>query len=219
MAIRARLYDYLGAASILTAFVSLLVGRVLNYQLRTVPGTFLERVAIKADVWEAAHVWLLIGSVALIPASLALRRLLRARSPWLVDIATAIAVIGGALTVGQMALDFAMLAAAQGTPPAQDVVDRLRAMPIVDWAFYKLPNSAMFAHVLFVVALWREGRGWRLAAGLVTIGILALAVGSLLGPIGERIAFGVATLGYVIVAWKLAVTGMPTDIAENGLPR
>lgn len=211
MATRSRLYDYLGAASITTAFVSLLVGRVMNYQLRTVEGTFLERVALKADVWETAHVWLLVGSVALIPASLALRRLLHPRSPRLVDVATAIAVIGAALTVGQMALDFAMLAAAQGTPPAQEVVDRLRAMPIVDWAFYKLPNTAMFAHGLFVVALWKQGRGWRFPAALVTIGVLALAFGSLLGPIGERIAFGVATLGYVSVAWKLAGGGVPQD--------
>ena len=211
MATRNRLYDYLGAASLVTAFVCLLVGRILNYQLRTVAGTFLERVALKADVWEMAHLWLLVGSVALVPASLALRRLLHAASPRLVDIATAIAVLGAALTVGQMALDFAMLAAAQGTPPAQEVVDRLRAMAIVDWAFYKLPNTAMFAHALFVIAFWKMGRVWRFPAALVTIGVLALAFGSLLGPIGERIAFGMATIGYVSVAWKIMAGDVPQD--------
>jgi hypothetical protein len=212
MPARSRLYDYVGAASIATAFLCLLVGRILNYQLRTVEGTFLERVALKADVWQAAHVWLLVGSVALIPASLALRRMFYARSPWLVDVAATIAVVGAALTVGQMSLDFAMLAAAQGTPPAQDVIDRLRAMPIVAWAFYTLPNTAMFAHLLFIVAIVREGRGWRIAAALITIGVLALAFGRLLGPIGERVAFSIATVGYLIVAWKLAASGSaPND--------
>jgi hypothetical protein len=211
MPARSRLYDYIGAASIAAAFICLLVGRVLNYQLRAVEGTFLERVALKADVWQAAHMWLLVGSVALIPASLALRRLFYARSPWLMDVAATVAVAGAALTVGQMSLDFAMLAAAQGKPPAQEVIDRLRAMPIVQWAFYTLPNTAMFAHVLFIVAIARAGRGWRTAAALITVGVLALAFGQWLGPIGERVAFSIATIGYLIVAWKLAANGNSPD--------
>jgi hypothetical protein len=104
-----------------------------------------------------------------------------------------------------------MLAAAQGTPPAQDVIDRLRAMPIVEWAFYTLPNTAMFAHLLFLAAIVREGRGWRIAAALIAIGIFALAFGRFLGPIGERVAFSIATVGYLIVAWKLAASGVASS--------
>lgn len=201
----ARLYDYLGAACVAVAFCSLFVGRVLNYQLTTVEGTFLERVAAKAEVWDVAHRWLLVGAVSLIPAALALRRSFYRKTPKLVDVATAIVVFGAALTVGQLALDYAALASAQSNPPAQQTMDLLRAMPIVDWAFYKLPNFAMLANVLFAIAIWNQGPNWRVQAALVVLGVVALAVGRMLGPIGERVALGIATLGYLSVAWKMVV--------------
>jgi hypothetical protein len=210
----ARVYDYLGAACVAVAFCSLFVGRVLNYQLTTVEGTFLERVAAKAEVWDLAHRWLLVGAVALIPAALALRRSFYRKTPRLADVAAAIVVFGGALTVGQLALDYAMLAAAQSDPPSQQTIDLLRAMPIVDWAFYKLPNFAMLANILFAFAIWKQGPSWRLQAALVVLGVVALAVGRMLGPIGERVALGIATLGYLSVAWKMAAGNEQADASN-----
>ena len=214
MPFSARVYDYLGAASVAVAFCSLFIGRVLNYQLSTVEGTFLERVAAKAEVWDAAHRWLLVGAVALIPAALALRRSFYRKTPKLADVAAAIAVFCAALTVGQLALDYAMLAAAQSEPPAQQTIDLLRAMPIVDSAFYKLPNIALLAQVLFAIAIWKQGPGWRIQAVLVILGVTAIAVGTMLGPIGERVALGVATIGYLSVAWKMVVGNQQFDARE-----
>lgn len=209
MSNRAKVYDYLGAASIAVAFVSLLIGRVLNYQLSTVPGTHLERVAAKAEAWDWAHRFLLLGAIALIPAALALRRKLLATAPLLVDLATAVTVIGAALTVGQLALDYAILAAAQLSPPNQALVDGLRAMPFVEFAFYTVPTAAMLSHLVIAAVFVMHGRGWQYLAALIVLGVFAMLFGSVLGPIGERIAMGIATFGYLGAAWKIAF-GEPT---------
>jgi hypothetical protein len=201
---RARVYDYLGAASIAVAFVSLLIGRVLNYQLSTVPGSHLERVAAKAEVWDWAHRFLLVGAIALIPAALALRRKLFATAPLLVDLATTVTIFGAALTVGQLALDYAILAAAQLSPPNQALVDGLRAMPFVEHTFYTVPTAAMLSHLVIAAVFVMHGRGWQYLAVLIVLGVFAMLFGTALGPIGQRIAMGIATLGYLGAAWKIA---------------
>jgi hypothetical protein len=200
-----RTYDLLGALSVAGAFVCLLVGRVLNFQLSIVPGSHLERVAAKAEIWDWAHRFLLVGAVLLIPAALALRRKLLATAPLLVDIATAITIFGAALTVGQLALDYAILAAAQFTPPDQAVVDRLRAMPFVEHTFYTIPTLSVLSHLLIAAVFVMHGRGWQYFAALVLLGVFAMFFGSMLGPIGVRVAMAIATLGYLGAAWKIAL--------------
>lgn len=204
MTSRARVYDYLGAASIAVAFVSLLIGRVVNYQLLAVPGTHLERVAAKAEVWDWAHRFLLLGALALISAALTLRRKLFTTAPLLVDIATTVTIFGAALTVGQLALDYAILAAAQLSPPNQALVDALRAMPFVQHTFYTVPTAAMLSHLVIAAVFVMHGRGWQYLAALIVLGVFAIMFGSVLGPIGARIAMGIATLGYLGAAWKIA---------------
>lgn len=206
-----RTYDLLGAISVAGAFVCLFVGRVLNYQIATLPGSFLERVAAKAEVWDWAHRVLLVGAVLLIPAALALRRKLIETAPLLVDIATAVTIFGAALIVGQLALDYAILAAAQLTPPDQAVVDRLRAMPFVEHTFYTIPTLSVLSHLLFAAVFVMHGRGWQYLAAFVLLGVIAMFFGSLLGPIGVRIAMAIATLGYLGAAWKIALGDRPAN--------
>lgn len=205
MVSRHRLLDYLAAASVVVALGSLFLGRALIYPVGVASGTFLERVAAQSAAWDVGHKWLLVGIIALIPATLGLRRVLRARAPWLVDAATAFSILGAALTVGQFALDFAMMAAAHVEPRAagEQFLDLLGEQPFVDWAFYKLTDVSQLGLLLFGVALWRQGPSWRPQAAIVSLPIALLLFGDSLGLIGIRVAMGLLFVAFVAVAWKM----------------
>lgn len=202
-----RVVDYLAAISIIIAFGALFLGRLMTYSLATATGTFLERVAAQSRAWDFAHRVMLVGIIGLIPAAIALRRAARGRSTWLADIAAGLIILGAALGVGQYALDFAMLAAARIEPSeaGESFISLLRGESFVDWAFYKLPGIAQLGLVLFTVVMWLQGTGWRLQAVSLTVAAVAALVAPLLiGPVGIRLALGLAFLGFATVAWKIA---------------
>ena len=214
---RERILDLLGAASVVLAFGGLFVGRVLTYPLSSVEGTFLVRVAAKADFWDAAHRAMLIGALFAVPAALTLARALRAGLPRLVDIAAGLMILAAMLSVGQFALDYAFLAAAQmrSRPDAIEFHDLLRSQPFVDLLFYKLANLAWIGVALFPIALWKRGVAWRPAAGVVFLAIVTMLAQSQLGPLGPRIATGLMFLGFSLAAWQIAGFGNPRPNAET----
>jgi hypothetical protein len=163
-----------GAVSIFVAFGGLFIGRMMIYPVARAEGTFFERVAAEATAWDWGHRVMLLGMISVIPATLALRHAFHQRSPVLTDVATLLALIGAPLGVGQYALDYAMLAAARlSTVEAADQFDAaLRGQEFVQWTFYRLPDLAQLGLLLFTVALWRQGPGWRLQAALVIIAAL-----------------------------------------------
>jgi hypothetical protein len=201
-----KLTNYLAAASVLVAFGGLFFGRLLMYPVSTAPGGFLDRLAAESAAWNSGHRVMLLGPVFLIPATLGMRRALRQRAPWLVDVGTTLVIAGAALTVGQFALDFAMLAAAHVEPreAGQQFVDGLRGQPFVEWAFYKLPDISQIGLILFTIALWKQGSEWRVQAALVTLAALVQLSGAWLGPIGIRVALGIMFVAFASVAWKIA---------------
>ncbi len=218
MTISDKLANYLAAASLLLAFGGLFFGRLLMYPVAVAPGGFLNRLALESAAWDVGHRWMLLGPVFLIPATLGMRRALRPRAPWLVDVGTTLVIAGAALTVGQFALDFAMLAAAHVEPreAGQEFVDQLRGQPFVQWVFYRLPDVSQIGLILFTVALWMQGRSWRVQAVLVTLAAAVQLSGAWLGPIGIRVALGIMFVAFASVAWKIAVgTPLPRQPAET----
>jgi hypothetical protein len=201
-----RIVDYLAAASIVIAFGGLFFGRLMIYPVAVAQGSFLARVAAAADAWDSGHRVMLIGMIGLIPAAIALRRALVARSPWLANAAAVLAIFGAALGVGQYALDFAMLAAAQLEPAAGErFIEALEADAFVQWAFYKLPDFSQLGLILVTIALWRQGPSWRLPAALVTVAaVAALAAPPFFGAWGVRVGMGLSFVGFAAVAWKIA---------------
>jgi len=205
---RPKTIDYLSALAILVAFAGLFFGRLMIYPVATATGTFLERVAARAEAWDWGHRVMLVGMLAVLPAALALWRIVRDRSPRLAELGAALTMLGAALGVGQYALDFAMLAAAHMEPAAagEQFLTALRADTFVQFVFYRLPDVSQLGLILFTVALWRQGRDWRLQAALVTIAAFAFLIGPLvLGSLGVRIALGLMFCGFATVAWKVAL--------------
>jgi hypothetical protein len=179
------------------------------YPVAAGSGTFLERVAAEAEAWDHGHRVMLVGMVGLIPAAVGIRRAVRGRWNWLADAACGLTILGAALGVGQYALDFAMLAAAQVQPreAGAEFFTLLRAAPFVDWAFYKLPDLSQVGLLLFTAVLWLQGAGWRPQAVLVTLAALVALGGPLMfGAAGVRVGLGLALLGFATVAWKIALS-------------
>ncbi len=204
---RERTADLLTALTVVVAFGGLFFGRLMLYPVSIAQGSFLERVAARSSDWHTGHQWMLAGIVAMIPATIGLRRVLRERSPWLTNLATTLTIFGATLTVGQFALDFAMQAAAQIESPdaGAQFLDALKSDAFAQWAFYKLPDVSQLGLILFTVVLWRQGAGWRLQAALVTLASLTFLVGPYFyGAIGVRVALGLMFVGFLTVAWKIA---------------
>ena len=200
--------DYLSAVAIVVAFGGLFFGRLMIYPVAAATGTFLERVLARAEAWDWGHRVMLAGMLSVLPAALALWRIVRDRSPRLSALGAALTMLGATLGVGQYALDFAMLAAARIEPAAagEQFLTALRADAFVQSAFYRLPDVSQLGLILFTVALWRQGPAWRLQAALVTIAALAFLIGPLvLGSLGVRIALGLMFGGFATVAWKVAL--------------
>jgi hypothetical protein len=215
MRARRRIIDYLAAASIVLAFGGLFFGRLMLYPVAIARGGFLERLAARSQEWDLGHRVMLLGMMALIGATIGLRRALRTRSPWLVDIAAGLTIAGAALGVGQYALDFAMLAAARVEPrtAGEQFVELLRADSFVQLAFYTLPDVGQLGLILFTIVLWLQGAGWRPQAALVTLAAATALVGPLVfGAMGVRVGLGLAFVGFSTVAWKIAAgSAEPTD--------
>ncbi len=204
---RQRIIDYLAAISIVVAFGGLFFGRLMIYPVSKAPGAFLERVAAKSEAWDSGHRLMLLGMIALIPAAIALRRTVRKASPLLCDVAATLAILGATLGVGQYALDFAMLHASQmeSTDAREQFLHAWETGSFVQWVFYELPDLGQLGLILFAVALWKLGAGWRLQAVLVTLAAATSVFGPLLvGPMGVRIALGLGFLGFSTLAWKIA---------------
>ncbi len=197
--------EMLSAASVVVAFGGLFIGRMMIYPVSTAAGTFLERVAAQSQAWDHGHRVMLVGMIGLIPASISLRRVLREKAPWLVDVGTGLTLVGAALGVGQYALDFAMLAASQIEPSTagQQFTAALRDQPFVELAFYKLPDLGQLGLILFTIALWRQGPGWRVAASIVTLAAVAFLLGNFLGAIAVRVGLGLMFVGFSVVAWRM----------------
>lgn len=206
MQIPSRVVTIGGAISIVVAFGGLFIGRMMIFPVARAEGTFFQRVAAESTAWDWGHRVMLLGMVSVIPATLALRHALHGRSPLLTDIAAGLALLGAALGVGQYALDFAMLAAAGISSPeaAEQFEAGLRGQVFVQWVFFRLPDLAQVGLLLFTVALWRQGPGWRWQAVLVSIAALASLVGpQVVGAMGVRIALGLWFLGFASVAVKI----------------
>jgi hypothetical protein len=74
----------------------------------------------------------------------------------------------------------------------------------VQWAFYRLPDLGQVGLLLFTVALWRQGRGWRVQAALVSLGAIVSLVGpQVAGAMGVRIALALWFVGFTSVALKI----------------
>jgi hypothetical protein len=204
---RQKSVDHLSALAILVAFGGLFLGRLMIYPVATATGKFLERVAAQSEAWDWGHRVMLVGMVAVAPAAIALCRVMRAQSPRLAELAAGLTILGATLGAGQYALDFAMLAAARIDPAVagEQFLTALREDAFVQWAFYRLPDVSQLGLILFTIALWRQGPGWRLQAGLVTVAAGAFLLGPLaLGSTGTRIALGLMFAGFATVAWKIA---------------
>lgn len=208
----------LGGICIFVAFGGLFVGRMMIYPAAVAKGNFLQRLQSEATAWDYGHRVMLVGAIALIPALLTLWAVIRLKSPRLAFCATCLGIFGAALLVGQFTLDFAMLAAAQIEPRSagEAVVDKLMSQPFVDLAFYKLPDLFQLAAVLFVIALWRQGKEWRWPATTATLAVLVSLVGPLLwGGLGERIALGSFWVAFSFVALKILRNGLPAAGQEQ----
>ncbi len=205
-----------GAVSIVIAFGGF-IGRMMIYPVARAEGTFFQRVAAESTAWDWGHRVMLLGMVCVIPATLALRHAFHERSPVLTDIATLLALIGAPLGVGQYALDYAMLAAARlPTVEAADQFDAaLRGQEFVQWTFYRLPDLAQVGLLLFTIALWRQGPGWRWQAVLVSIAALTSLIGpQVVGAMGVRIALGLWFVGFTSVAVKI-VRGAVREVSAS----
>lgn len=208
MQISSRIAIVGGAISIVLAFGGLFIGRLMIYPVARAHGTFFERVAAEATAWDWGHRVMLLGMISVIPASLALRHAFRERSPLLTDIAAGLGIVGAALGVGQYALDYAMLAAARlpTAEAARQFDAALREQAFVQWVFYRLPDLAQVGLLLFTIALWRQGAGWRWQAALVSVAALSSLGGPLVvGSMGVRIALGLWFVGFSSVALKIAL--------------
>lgn len=207
-----------GSICIFVAFGGLFIGRMMIYPAAVAKGNFLQRLDSEATAWDYGHRVMLVGAIALIPALLTLWAVIRFQSPRLALSATCLGIFGAALLVGQFALDFAMLAAAQIEPRSagQAVVDSLQSQPFVELAFYKLPDLLQLGAVLFVIGLWRVGKNWRWPATTATLAVLISLVCPLLwGGLGERIALGAFWIAFSFVAFKIFCIGLPATVQER----
>lgn len=211
MPTRDRTLDFLGAASVLLAFGALFAGRVIMWPVAMAPGSFFERLRAEAWAWDVSHAVMTVGLVAMLPAAMALGRALRAPgwSQWLVDLGQGLVMLAAALGIGQFALDYAMLAAAQqpslaGGEAGAEIAERLRHYPFVDIAFYEVANPAWIGLAFFGVAMLLRKRWWRIAGLFVLAAVVIKIFESSMGPIGPRIALGIQFVGFAIAAWLIA---------------
>ena len=211
MPTRDRTLDILGAASVLLAFGALFVGRVIMWPVAMAPGSFFERLRAEAWAWDVSHAVMTVGLVAMLAAAMALGRALRAPgwSQWLVDLGQALVMLAAALGIGQFALDYAMLAAAQqpslaGADAGAEMAERLRHYPFIDIAFYQVANPAWIGLGLLGVAMLLRPRWWRIAGAIALAAVVVKMFESSMGPIGPRIALGIQFVGFSIAAWLIA---------------
>ncbi len=214
---QARIANYLGAAVIILAFGALFVGRIIMYPVAVAPGNFFERVRAESAAWNLSHQIMTIGLVALIPAAIALARALRPRSPWLTNIGLVLTFLAGALGVGQFALDFAMLAAAQAPTPGAgaEVASKLREQPFVNLVFYKIANNSWVGLGFLGAAMCFLRAPWRIGGIIVLLAIPIKLLEPKFGSLAPRIALGFDFTGFAIAAWCMIArpTPTPTEVA------
>ncbi|HBS29946.1 MAG TPA: hypothetical protein DEB06_11000, partial [Phycisphaerales bacterium] len=195
-----------GAICIVLGFGALFVGKVIMYPTALIPGSLLDRLRAEPAAWEWSHRIMTVGFVLLLPACVSLWGALRSKSPILSWLGALLLGLGAAMSIGQFALDFAYLVAAQNLPPdaGQAFVDAMLAHPFAHAAFYEVPNLSGIGVLLLAIAMLRQGRAWWLAGAVVALTIASSLVEKQFGPIGSRITVGVQFLGFTLAAWRMA---------------
>lgn len=197
-----RTLDRLGAASLVVAFGLLFAGWVVMYPVAVASGGLLDRIRAEEAAWDLAHRLLLIGAIVLVGASLALGRALRRRTPVLAGAAAVLLVLAAILSVGQYALDYAVLAASDLAPSSGDaLVSGVLDHPFVSFLLFDLADIAWAGLALAAVAMWMQrDRVWRVAAAVVAVAVVLRTFDGSFGVLGPRIAYGVQFLGFAVAA-------------------
>jgi len=178
----------LHATIVAAGFSLFLVGRVIMYPAALAPGGLLDRVRAESAAWDYSHRVLILAALLHIPAVLIICRALSTRTPKLSVITSFLLITGAALSIGQFALDYAVLAASTVEPASGDAVfAAFRNHPFVDLAFYKSPNITGLGFVTLAIALWLHAGLWRVASSLIAAMIVCSLVQSQFGIHGPRL--------------------------------
>lgn len=213
----ARTLDRLGSASLVVASGLLFAGWVVMYPVAVASGGLLDRIRAEESAWDLAHRLLLIGAIVLVGASLALGRALRRRTPALAGAATMLLVLAAVLSVGQYALDYAVLAASDLPPSTGDaLVTGVLDHPFVSFVLYDLADIAWAGLALAAVAMWmQQDLMWKVAAIVVAIAVVLRTFDGSFGVLGPRISHGVQFLGFAVAALAM-VRPTASDRAVTG---
>lgn len=205
----ARTLDRLGAASLVVAFGLLFAGWVVMYPVAVADGGLLDRIRAEEAAWDLAHRLLLVGAVVLVGGSLALARTLRRRTPTLAALAGGMLALAAVLSVGQFALDYAVLAASDLAPGSGDaLVSGVLDHPFVSLLLYDLADIAWAGLAVAAVAMWMQrDRMWRASAIVVAIAVVLRTFDGSFGVLGPRIAYGVQFLGFAVAGWAMVRPG------------
>ena len=141
---------------------------------------------------------LLLSAVLLIPALIALRRVVGdARGALVADVWLIVAVPAAVLLGGQYAIDFIMPLIAEVGGEAHEVHRRFFTTEPLNTLFYSLPNLSTLGLLIMTVAVAWAGRVSRRYGG-VLLAIWGVAIlGGLVHPLVQRsalVALGVAFL-------------------------
>lgn len=192
------------ASVVASGFALFLIGRILMYPVALAPGGLLDRIRAEPVAWDRSHRILLVAALLHIPAVLIVCRFLASRSPRLSTVGATLLVAGAALSIGQFALDYAVLAASTLPAPAGDqVFAAFRNHPFVDLAFYKSSNITGLGFIVLAIAMWMQRGLWRLASLFLVCMIVCSIIQSRFGVHGPRITLLFQALAGISAAFAL----------------
>lgn len=156
------------------------------------------------DAWTAGHAVFLGGAVAMLPAGVALHRLLDGVGPrWLRRGGLALTVVGALALAGQFVLDFVVAQLAGDNDAVRSALfDRLQDTPLTSLFFYTAGPALLFTGLALSGAAMVVPRAALARPGAVLVaGTLVMA----LARITDQRLLEVAGLAVIVVGLALAV--------------
>jgi hypothetical protein len=167
------------------------------------------------DAWTVSHLVFLAGTLAMLPAGLALHELLReTTSPWVRQSALALTATGTLALAGQFLVDFVVIRLAAGEDRlAAEMFDRIQGSLTLSLTLYLAGPALLFTGLavsgaaLIVRSGPRHWPGWALVGGPVLVGLARITE-----------ARPVEVVGLMLILAALARTARSATIAAASVP-
>lgn len=198
--------NVLGLISFPLLFLFAGLGMLWLLPVDTAPN-FFEQWRINADRWVEAHIILLIGTMFMIPSSIAVRSQINDRLKS--NIATIMVVIVALtvpLLVGQYAIDFVNPYLANAGADGANIYNSMQDDVLITTLFYGIPNLVFLALIILSFIWLLDSNVARSYKILLTINLVLVLVGNLIHPMFQRtmiLCVSITLLPFLIDSLKL----------------